>query len=69
MNSHVSLKIFDEVGKEIITLVNNEEQNAGTHKVVWHGKDGNDKAVSSGTYFYQLQINNNTVTNKAVYVK
>jgi len=64
----VALKIFDEIGKEIVTLVN-ERQSAGEHSVRWDGKSSNGQQVSSGAYFYQLQINNKVVTKKAVLVK
>ena len=58
VNSSVSLKIYNELGKEITTLVDNEEQNAGAHQVSWNAKDGRGIAVASGAYFYRLYINN-----------
>jgi type II secretory pathway pseudopilin PulG len=47
-NSRVSLKVFDLLGREIITLAE-EEQAAGYHQAVF---DAN--GLSSGTYVYQL---------------
>ena len=66
-NSHVTLKIYDELGKEVVTLVD-EGQNAGAHKVAWSGKDQNNKAVSSGAYFYTLSLNGNVATTKKLVV-
>lgn len=48
VNSKVSLKIYDVTGREIITLVN-EEQTAGQHSVVFDGSN-----FASGIYFYKL---------------
>jgi 7,8-dihydropterin-6-yl-methyl-4-(beta-D-ribofuranosyl)aminobenzene 5'-phosphate synthase len=52
VNSMVSLKIYDLLGREIATLVN-EEQSAGWKEVEW-----NASAFSSGIYFYKLQTSN-----------
>ena len=45
---HVSIKVFDMLGREVATLVN-EEKSAGTYHVQFNG--GN---LSSGTYLYRL---------------
>jgi subtilisin-like proprotein convertase family protein len=47
-NSFVSLKIYDVLGKEVTTLVN-EKQNAGEYLAVFNGS-----GLSSGVYFYKL---------------
>lgn len=64
----VDVKIFDSIGKEIKTLVNQSQQ-SGNYKVIWDGTDNNGERVSSGIYFYRLQIDKTTVTKKAVYIK
>jgi len=45
---HVTLKIFDVLGREVATLVNGE-LNAGEHSVVFDAKD-----LPSGMYFFRL---------------
>ncbi|MGH7454797.1 MAG: Ig-like domain-containing protein, partial [bacterium] len=50
---HVSLKIFDLMGKPVRTLVN-AEQRAGEYVAHWDGKDAEGKPVASGTYLYKL---------------
>ncbi len=52
--SHVVVKIFDLLGGEVRTLVD-EQREAGFHRVHWDGKDKNGKAVASGIYLYQLR--------------
>jgi hypothetical protein len=49
-NSRVSLKVFDLLGREIVTLAE-EEQAAGYHQAVFDGS-----GLSSGTYVYQLMV-------------
>jgi hypothetical protein len=45
---HVSLKIYDLLGREVVTLVN-EELNPGTYAVDWDALN-----FPSGIYFYSL---------------
>ena len=45
----VSLKIYDILGREVTTLVNNELR-AGTHETIF-----NASGMSSGVYFYQIK--------------
>ena len=69
VNSFVTLRIYDELGRKVITLVD-EAQSTGTHKITWNGKDENGKVVSSGAYFYRLCINNTlTTTRKLMLMK
>ena len=49
INSFVSLKVYDVLGKEIVTLVN-ELKEAGTHSANFDAS-----IFSSGVYFYKLQ--------------
>jgi len=62
-NAFVSLKIYDVLGKEVVTLMN-EEKNAGTYEVNF-----NASALSSGVYFYKLEAGNFVQTRKMVLMK
>ncbi|MGE5433141.1 MAG: kelch repeat-containing protein [Syntrophomonadaceae bacterium] len=46
---HVTLKVFDLLGREVATLVN-EEKPEGLHNAVWKADN-----LSSGVYFYELR--------------
>ena len=59
----VTLKVYDVLGREIATLVN-EERPAGTYRVNFNGD-----RLSSGIYFYSLQTNGKTFTKKMLLVK
>jgi hypothetical protein len=40
------------------------------HKVIWQGRDSNEKQVSSGVYFYKIDSGiKETVTNKIILMK
>lgn len=50
---HVSLKIYNVLGKELRVLVDGT-RGAGFHSITWDGKDHNGNIVGSGIYFYRL---------------
>lgn len=62
-NLHVSLKIFDALGREVSTLVN-EIKLPGVYSVTFDGRN-----LSSGVYFYSLKTQNFTETKKFVLMK
>ncbi len=59
----VSLKIFDILGKEISSLVN-EKQNAGSHVVEFKGE-----GLPSGIYFYSLESGKFSATKRMILLK
>jgi len=67
-SARVSLKIYNIVGQEIITLADGI-QSPGEKMVVWDGKNKNSRLVASGVYIYRLQVDNLVRTNKMLYVK
>lgn len=62
-SSFVSLKIFDQLGKEISVLVN-EKKSAGSYQYVF-----NANGISSGIYFYTLQTDDFTESKRMVLLK
>jgi photosystem II stability/assembly factor-like uncharacterized protein len=63
ITSHVSLKIFDLLGREVATLVN-EEKRAGSYEVTFNAQN-----LSSGVYFYQLRSGEFVQTKKLIFQK
>jgi hypothetical protein len=47
------LEVFDVQGRLVRTLVD-ATLPAGAHTAVWNGRDGRDRRVASGVYFYRL---------------
>jgi hypothetical protein len=64
----VTLRVFDVAGRLVRTLVN-ESVAAGPGAVVWDGRDGAGKRLSSGVYFYRLDAADRTVTKKSLLLK
>ena len=61
--SDVTIKIYDILGKEVATLIN-QQTTAGYHIVYWNGKDNRGENVASGIYLYRLTAGNFSETKK-----
>ncbi len=61
--SLVQLKVYDVLGNEVETLIN-EEQSAGTYRADFIGND-----LTSGIYFYKLQAGSFVETKKMILLK
>jgi FlgD Ig-like domain/The GLUG motif len=62
-DSKVDLSIYNIKGQKTKTLAQNEYAK-GTHSVIWNGIDESGKSVSSGIYYYKLNVNGKTETVK-----
>ncbi|MCW8803295.1 MAG: T9SS type A sorting domain-containing protein [Ignavibacteriaceae bacterium] len=62
-SSNVVIKVFDILGNEIETLVN-EEKSVGTYEITWYAEN-----LPSGVYFYQLKAGSFIETKKMVLLK
>ncbi len=60
---HVTLKVYDVLGREVATLVN-EIQVAGKYKVAFHSNE-----LSSGIYFYKLTAGSFSAVKKMILIK
>jgi hypothetical protein len=59
----VSLKVYDALGREVATLVNQQLQ-PGTYEVGWNASD-----YPSGLYFYKLTAGDFTETKRMILIK
>jgi hypothetical protein len=66
----VQLKVYDALGNEIATLVN-EEKPTGTYEVEFNATShsGEVRNLPSGIYFYQLKVGSFIETKKMVLIK
>ncbi len=62
-NSFVSLKVFDQLGREVANIVS-EELSAGSYSRQWNAAN-----LSSGIYFYRLQAGSLSETKKLTMMK
>ncbi len=60
---HVTLKVYDELGKEVTTLVN-ENKEAGQYRVSFNGSN-----LASGIYYYRITAGEFTEVKKLMLLK
>jgi hypothetical protein len=65
--SHVSLKVYDNTGRLVRTLVD-AQQPAGEKAVLWDNKDLNKRVVANGVYFLKLEAEGKTDVQKLIFV-
>jgi len=64
-NSIVDLAVYNIKGQRIKTLLG-QNLDFGYHKAVWNGDDSEGKRVSSGIYFYILNVKSNEDNYKEI---
>jgi PKD repeat protein len=52
----ISVRIFDNLGNEVKTIISSNIKPAGIHHLDWNGKDNNGKQVPSGVYYIELSV-------------
>ncbi len=62
-NGFTTLKIFDLLGREVGTLLE-EDKNAGDHRIVFDAA-----ALASGIYIYQLRVNGRILSKRMLFLK
>ncbi|MCG8605155.1 family 16 glycosylhydrolase, partial [bacterium] len=67
-SGYVELKIYNQLGQEIRTLANST-QPAGSHQVVWDGRDHDGNSVPSGLYLYRLRAGSFVETRKILLLR
>jgi len=61
---HVTLVVYDMLGRAVTTVVNGQQQTAGWHTVSFDARD-----LASGTYLYRLQAGAASQMGKMVLLK
>ena len=61
----VIIKVYDLLGRDVMTLVN-EEQKAGTHEINF---ENNSDKLSGGMYIYKMVFNNYSESKKFILLK
>jgi uncharacterized lipoprotein YddW (UPF0748 family) len=59
----VSLKVYDLLGREVTTLLS-KVMNSGSYKINFSGT-----GLPSGTYFYRITLDNNSIAKKMILLK
>lgn len=67
-NAHVSIKVYDILGREIKTLVS-KNLGIGTYGVEWDGRDNSGNQVASGLYIYRMIADDFVASYKMLFLK
>jgi len=68
LNGRAKLLIYDVLGREVRLLLDGEKK-AGAYRIDWDGRNGRGEEVPNGVYFYRLEAEGKTLTNKTVKVR
>ena len=66
--AHVVLQIYDILGRQVRTLVN-ETKLTGHHHITWNGRDAQGLALPSGIYLYKIQAGEFEAVRKMLLAK
>lgn len=58
LQKRISVVVYDILGNEVKTLINDQEFEKGYYEVTWDGTDNFGSSVSSGQYIYTLKYGN-----------
>jgi hypothetical protein len=68
LSSSVSLKIYNSLGQEVRTLVE-EVQTPGYYTVTWNGTHSDGRQAASGVYFYRLNVGDYSAVKRMILMK
>ncbi len=63
--STVSIKIYDILGQEVSTVIN-EKLEKGNHEIMWNATNQKGAKLSKGTYLYRLNTEGKITTGKLI---
>ena len=66
--THVNLIVYDILGREVKTLLNQKEQ-PGYKSIRWNGRNNAGQKVSAGLYFYRLETTGFVKVHKMILLK
>jgi len=69
VNKPISLKVYNSLGQEVKTLIENESYAAGTYTAQWDGTTNNGTQVASGVYLYKLSFGNFSTSKKMTLIR
>ncbi|MCK4297825.1 MAG: T9SS type A sorting domain-containing protein, partial [Candidatus Marinimicrobia bacterium] len=64
----VELSVYNMRGEKVTTLLKSNQE-AGSYKVNWDGRNENGEIVSSGIYFLRIVSGSYSKTNKMIFIR
>jgi hypothetical protein len=68
VDGHARLVVYDVAGRVVRTLLNRWES-AGSHEIVWDGRDNRGRRVPSGAYLSKLAVEEYEMANRMLLLK
>lgn len=68
-SGRVSLAVYNSNGQLIKYLIIDEQKSAGKYETVWDGNNEQGKKASSGTFYYQLSVDNLSSSRGMIFIK
>jgi flagellar hook assembly protein FlgD len=65
----ITLKIYNLLGEEVVTLIDGEFKEAGYHAAIWDGRTQSGQQVASGVFIYRLRSAGFVMTKKMLLVQ
>ncbi len=69
LSGKVRLDVYDVAGRQVRTLIEWQALAAGSHDVVWNGRDESGTDAASGIYFYKLRAAGESRTKKMILIR
>lgn len=69
VDKRISLKIYNMMGQEVKTLINDEFMIKGNHQAKWNSTDNFGNRVASGMYIYSLKYGNFQISKRMTLLK
>ncbi len=67
--TNAQIEIYNVKGQKIRRFIDFQKGDKSRYFVIWDGTDDNKNPVSSGIYFYRLQVGESSLTKKALLLK
>lgn len=65
----VTIKVYNMIGEEIVTLVNGAATDSGSYSVEWDGDNSLNEVVGSGVYFVSVRVGSEVNVSRVMVIK
>ncbi len=65
---NVDISVYNMLGQKVRDLFSGK-QSAGTHSVSWDGREDSGEKLSSGVYFFRVEVGDEKASRKVMFVR
>ena len=63
----VAIDVFDVTGRHVVNLID-RDMSAGTHDVMWNGRNAANIPMPAGVYFYRVRLGDEILMKKMMMI-